>query len=124
MKIANYTPHEVVVYNPPPDGECAVIDDSTCHLYLPSGLQAQVAILPEPQEPLEDGCPTCTIQYGDASLPPGHEPDAYAIVSTMFADAYRRQNGYDSIQLLVPDFGPSATRKDGQVVSVRRLIRR
>jgi hypothetical protein len=113
MKIVNYTPHDVVVENG---------DD--IYIYPESRLKAQVKMLPVPADTLEDGCPTCHIEYGEALLPAGHDPEAYAVVSTMFADAYRRQHGYDSIQLLVPDSGPSATRKDGQVASVRHLIRR
>jgi hypothetical protein len=51
------------------------------------------------------------------------EPRRY-IVSTLFADAYRRQHGADDVELFVPDSGPSAIRENGQIVAVRALIRR
>lgn len=45
------------------------------------------------------------------------------IVSKLFADAYRSQEGNPDIELFVPDSGPSAIRENGQIVAVRSLIR-
>ena len=113
MTIINYTPHDVVVR--PLSGAPDI-------LYPTSGTVPRVEMKSVEAAPLPDGCPTITVEYGAAELPAGHPHEC--IVSTMFADAYRRQHGQDGAQLFVPDSGPSAIREAGQIVAVRALIRR
>lgn len=108
----NYTPHAVTVR----------AGDGTEYVFHASGRVPRVAMQSEAAEPLSSGCPTIRVRYGEASLPEGERGPC--IVSTMFADAYRRQHGDDGIELFVPDSGPSAIRKNGQIVAVRALIRR
>lgn len=108
----NYTPHTVTVR------DASGLD----HVYPASGIVPRVAMISTQTAPLADGTPTCTVQYGEAALPEGHEGPC--IVSTMFADAYRAQHGANGVELFVPDSGPSAIRENGQIVAVRSLIRR
>ena len=110
--IINYTPHTVTVRT----------HGGKEYIYPATGKVARVEMLLCDQPLLDDGCPTCTVVYGEAQLPQGEE--GRYIVSTMFADAYRRQHGRNGIQLFVPDSGPDAIREGGQIVAVRRLIRR
>jgi hypothetical protein len=118
MRIVNLTPHDITIRR-------ASAPDT---VYPASGVQARVSMLTVPADPLDDGTPTCIIEYGAAELPVDPFADYLdplaRIVSTMFADAYRRQHGQDGVILLVPDSGPSAIRENGQVVAVTRLIRR
>lgn len=108
----NYTPHTVTVR------DAAGAD----HIYPASGIVPRVQMTATAAPDLPDGTPTCTVQYGAAVLPAGHEGPC--IVSTMFADAYRAQHEQDGVELFVPDSGPSAIRENGQIVAVRSLIRR
>lgn len=108
----NYTPHTVTVRD----------DDGREFMFPASGVFPRVAMLSSKAEPLSSGCPTITVEYGDAELPAGETGPC--IVSTMFADAYRKQHGQDGVELFVPDSGPSAIRENGQIVAVRSLIRR
>lgn len=121
----NYTPHEIRVR--PATGEDIV--------FPPTGTVARVAVTTTPCHPdLAHGLPTevrahvVHSTYGEATLP-GPLGDTY-IVSTMFADAFRRQHGDGrdatgrATQLYVPDSGPSAIRENGQIVAVRALIQR
>jgi hypothetical protein len=111
----NFTPHTVTVRD----------ESGNDHVYPPSGVVARVEMTSIPALPLSDGTPTCHVSYGIALLPEVHiEDGGKYIVSTMFADAYREQWGRDSIELFVPDSGPSAIRENGQIVSVKSLIRR
>lgn len=107
----NYTPHNVTV-----------MTDLLTIVYPTSGIVARVEMHSQSAPPWSDGCPTVIVTYGSADLPEGH--DGPCIVSTMFADAYRRQHGHDGIDLFVPDSGPSAIRENGQIVAVQALIRR
>lgn len=107
----NLTPHAITVRLP----------SGTDIVYPTSGDVARVSMATTDQAPLPDGCPTVTVEYGEATLPPGDGP---FIVSTMFADAYRRQHPDSAVRLFTPDSGPSAIREDGQIVAVRALIRR
>lgn len=108
----NYTPHDVTVQ----------AEDGSLHRFPASGIVPRVEMKTQPAEPLPDGCPTVRVEYGAAELPQG--TPTQCIVSTLFADAYRRQHGFDGIELFVPDSGPSAIRENGQIVAVRALIRR
>lgn len=108
----NITPHDITVTT----GEVDIV-------YPASGLVARVEMVSKPGPPLEDGCPTIMVSYGQAEMPEGITDDDLVIVSTMFADAYRRQHG-NKQELLVPDSGPSAVRKDGRIIAVKALIRR
>lgn len=108
----NYTPHTVTVR------DASGID----HIYPASGVVPRVEMRVESAESLPDGTPTCRVEYGAADLPSDHT--GACIVSTMFADAYRRQHGNDGVELFVPDSGPSAIREKGQIVAVCALIRR
>jgi hypothetical protein len=108
----NLTPHIVTVRGP----------DGVDHVFQPSGQVAKVEMKTQMAKPLEDGTPTCKVSYGSADLPVTGETQC--IVSTLFADAYRSQNGPGSVELFVPDSGPSAIRENGQVVAVRSLIRK
>jgi len=108
----NYTPHTVVVLD----------SDDKYHTFPTSGIVARVAMRTAPAADLTDGTPTITVEYGSADLPVGHSGPC--LVSTMFADAYRAQRGFDGVELFVPDSGPTAIRRDGQIVAVRALIRR
>lgn len=114
----NCTPHTVTVR-----AENALGTELHVYVYPPSGDVARVEMLSSDCDPLGDGCPTCSVEYGRAELP-GDTLARRFIVSTMFADAYRRQHGDDGVELLVPDSGPDAIREGGQIVAVRRLIRR
>lgn len=108
----NYTPHEVRI----------VDENNIPYSYPASGTVARVHVTSSPAEPLGFGVPTITVSYGAAELPEGHPRQC--LVSTMFADAYRRQHGQNDVELFVPDSGPTAIRRDGQIVAVRALIRR
>jgi hypothetical protein len=108
----NYTPHIVTVR------DAKGID----HIYPASGVVPRVAMLSAAAPTLPDGTPTITVEYGPAELPTDHVGPC--IVSTMFADSYRRQHGDNGIELFVPDSGPSAIRENGQIIAVRALIRR
>lgn len=107
----NYTPHTITVR-----------DDAREYLFPASGIVPRVSMSTTAQESLSSGCPTVTVEYGEAALPTGETGPC--IVSTMFADAYRRQHGSNGVELFVPDSGPSAIRENGQIVAVRALIRR
>ena len=109
----NCTPHTVTVRSV----------DGANYIFPVGFTVARVEMISTPSDPLEDGCPTSVCRYGAADLPPGERGERY-IVSTMFADAYRRQHGDDGVELFVPDSGPDAIRENGQIVAVRRLIRR
>jgi hypothetical protein len=109
----NYTPHTVTVR--PISGGPDIV-------YPASGVVPRVEMRSRSADPLPDGCPTIEVEYGDADLPEGHP--AECIVSTMFADTYRKQHGDDDVALYVPDSGPSSLRENGQIVAVRALIRR
>jgi hypothetical protein len=111
MQLINYTPHAVTVRRMGPD-----------IVYPASGVVPRVEMTSVEAGPLKDGCPTSTVCYGLAELPPDHPP--ICIVSTMFADRFRSARPHDPVILLVPDSGPSAIRRDGQIVAVRSLIRR
>jgi len=118
MRIINLTPHDVVAR--PSEGQDIV--------YPKTGIRALVEMVTTEAAPLPDGCPTCFVQYGPAIIPDdalelANGADDYAfVVSTMFATAYRAHGGQHKI--LVPDSGPDAVRENGQVVAVRRLIRK
>ena len=112
LPVINYTPHTVTVR----------AADGTEYVYPASGIVPRVAMAVTQAAPFSDGCPTIRVEYGAATLPDGHSGPC--IVSTMFADAYRRQHGDDGVELYVPDSGPSAIRSEGQIVAVRALIRR
>jgi hypothetical protein len=112
MSIINYTPHTVTVRD----------INNVDHIYPASGIIPRVAMHTTESIPLDDGTPIVTVQYGEATLPNGHTGPC--IVSTMFADAYRAQHGYDGIELFVPDSGPTAIRENGNIVAVRALIQR
>lgn len=108
----NYTPHAVTVRE---------LGTELEFHFPPSGIVPRVAMSSEPAGD-HCGCPCIRVEYGAAELPPGELGPC--IVSTMFADAYRRQHGDDGLELFVPDSGPSAIRENGQIVAVRSLIRR
>jgi len=107
----NYTPHDVTVRS----------ESGGEFMFQASGRVARVATTPVHAADYL-GCPCVRVEYGDAELPAGETGPC--IVSTMFADAYRRQHGDDGVELFVPDSGPSAIRENGQIVAVRALIRR
>ena len=108
----NYTPHTVTV---------RPIVGGTDFVYPPSGTVPRVE-MKSVDAGDHCGCPCIRVEYGAAELPAGETGPC--IVSTMFADAYRRQHGDDGVELFVPDSGPSAIREHGQIVAVRALIRR
>lgn len=110
----NYTPHTVTVRH--------THDPNLEFVYPASGVVPRVEMKTTTAPNLPDGCPTVVVEYGAANLPEGERGPC--IVSTMFADAYRRQHGRNGVELFVPDSGPSAIRENGQVVAVRALIRR
>lgn len=113
----NLTPHTVTVR--PVDGTGREF------VYPPSGSVARVQMVETPDAPTHDGCPCVTVEYGVADFPPDLPlPPTSYIVSTMFADAFRRQHPLSQIALYVPDSGPTAVREGGQIVAVRRLIRK
>ena len=119
----NFTPHDVTV-----QGEDATF------VFPATGVVARVASTAHPfyraprRGDVPDECPVVEVEYGDADLPLPF--GSTLIVSTMFADAFRRQHGDGrdqygrATQLYVPDSGPTAIRENGQVVAVRRLIAR
>jgi hypothetical protein len=108
----NYTPHTVTVR-----------DASGKDFVFPaSGIVPRVEMSATPQKPI-DGCPTILVEYGVAVLPKDHPKQC--IVSTMFADAYRKtHDNFWEVELFVPDSGPTAIRENGQIIAVRALIRR
>ena len=123
MRIINLTPHDVVVR--PAEGQQDIV-------YPKTGIRALVEMRAKEADPLPDGCPTCFMEYGPygpisipaeaLSLAQSSDEDYAFLVSTMFATAYRDHS--DAHQILVPDSGPDAIRENGQVVAVRRLIRK
>lgn len=108
----NYTPHTVTVRD----------SSGKDFVFQPSGIVPRVEMSSTPSNPV-DGCPTILVEYGTAVLPKDHPRQC--IVSTMFADVYRRtHDSFDGTELFVPDSGPTAIRENGQIVAVRALIRR
>lgn len=108
----NYTPHTVTVR-----------DSAGKDFVFPaSGIVPRVEMSSTPSKPVIDGCPTILVEYGVAVLPKDHPRQC--IVSTMFADVYRRTHDTNEVELFVPDSGPTAIRENGQIVAVRALIRR
>jgi hypothetical protein len=108
----NYTPHTVTV---------RPVSGGPDFVYPPSGIVPRVEMTSVDAGD-HFGCPCIRVEYGAAELPAGETGPC--IVSTLFADAYRRQHGDDGVALFVPDSGPSAIRENGQIVAVRALIRR
>jgi len=108
----NLTPHTV-----------SIIGDTEEFTFPPSGYVARVAMTTTPSVELtrEVGLPIHTVEYGEAEVPPEFRGKDL-IVSSMFADAYRTQHGFDGQRLFVPDSGPSAIREDGQIRAVRQLL--
>lgn len=114
-----------MIYNFTPNTVTVLDDHGIEHVFSPDGRVARVEMKTIPSTILSDGTPTSIVTYGEAILPTIDYLDdiaIIAIVSTMFADAYRIQQGFDNIRLLVPDYGPTAVRKDGQIIAVRSLI--
>jgi hypothetical protein len=107
----NYTPHTVTVRD----------SSGKDFVFPPSGIVPRVEMSSTPAKPI-DGCPTIFVEYGVADLP------KQCIVSTMFADVYRKNHWLESVELFVPDLlytalrGPTAIRENGQIVMA--LIRR
>jgi hypothetical protein len=122
MKLINLTPHVVTVRTVNGDIQ-----------FQPSGKVARVNMDSTNIDPVHDDItdmdvPVVKVSYGKAELPIDITMQEYhnigCIVSTMFADAYRAQNGISLPFLFVPDSGPSAIRENNQIVAVRALIAR
>lgn len=107
----NLTPHSVTVLTT--NGDV---------VFPPSGLNARVNMVNKELEPLNNGVPVVSVEYGEAILPDGITGPV--IVSTMFADAFRNQFPDSTQELYVPDSGPSAVRDNGHIKAVRALIRK
>jgi hypothetical protein len=128
----NLTPHEVVI-RVPADAEVPL---ECAHTTLPSGerevrippsgsiARVQMATYPSVITTLDHaGIPCHRVEYGPTTIPEGVDCSKSLIVSTMFADAFRRQHPTEiGLVLLVPDSGPSAIREDGRFVAVRQLL--
>ena len=102
-KIMNLTPHGVALAN--------AAGEITATLQ-PSGKVARMAVNREETGTLM-GLPVSTSVFGEVVGLPDPAPETIYLVSTLIAQAVRRRD------VVSPDTGPSAVRKDGQVVAVR-----
>lgn len=108
MKFINLTPHTVRV---------ADANDNVIFSLDPSGAKAIARTTPDIIASIDD-IPLSATKYGAISGLPDPVPDTLYIVSTLiFAhpDVAHRND------LVVPDSGPDAIRRDGQPYAVRRF---
>lgn len=108
MNFVNLTPHTIRV---------ADSNDTVIFVSEPSGARATVRTSPNVVRHI-DGIPMSVTAYGPISGLPDPKPDTLYIVSTMIF-AHPDVQGRDD--LVVPDSGPDAIRKDGQPYAVRRF---
>jgi hypothetical protein len=80
--------------------------------FPPSGTTARLATSAEIVGSLM-GCPITRTSFGEITGLPETKPGVVYLVSTLVAQAARRAD------VVAPDTGPTAVRKDGQVVAVR-----
>ena len=106
MKLVNLTPHAISLANEA--GEIVTT-------IPPSGTIARVATVSAKLDEI-DGVPVNLQSFGEVSGIPEPEEGVRYITSTLVAQAARRPD------VLAPDTGPTAVRKDGQVVAVRAFV--
>lgn len=106
--IINLTPHEIVVRNS--KGEFR---------YPPSGQVCRCQVEAVACQPVDD-VDVVQSSFGVLSGLPEPAKDAIYLVSTPAAQAAALQGRTDVVS---PDTGPTATRRDGQVVAVARFQR-
>lgn len=111
--ILNLTPHAIGVL----DG----VDGVTVHTIAPSGQVARVAATPVLQGTLglPGGVvvPVTSTSYGDVEGVPAPGGEKFLVSSLVLDRLGPEYRG----QAFAPDTGPSAVRKDGQVVAVRQF---
>ena len=107
-KFVNLTPHTVRVVND---------NDEVIFVSEESGQRASVRTSPNVVRHI-DGVPMSVTSYGPINGLPGPEPGTLYIVSTMI---FAHPDVADRNDLVVPDSGPDAIRKDGQPYAVRRF---
>lgn len=111
--ILNLTPHAIGVL----DG----VDGVTVHTIAPSGRVARVAATPVLQGTLglPGGVvvPVTSTSYGDVEGVPAPGGEKFLVSSLVLDRLGPEYRG----QAFAPDTGPSAVRKDGQVVAVRQF---
>ena len=109
----NLTPHAIGVL----DG----VDGVTVHTIAPSGQVARVAATPVLQGTLglPGGVvvPVTSTSYGDVEGVPAPGGEKFLVSSLVLDRLGPEYRG----QAFAPDTGPSAVRKDGQVVAVRQF---
>lgn len=115
-KLENWTEHEIVLRLPSED-ELVI---------PPSGKVARVKKEKKSQTPvvIDDRIvPVSGDSTGPVDFPSDHKGPA--IVSSMFADAYREQFPESGRILFVPDTGPTAIRDErGRILAVKGLIQK
>lgn len=111
MKIVNKTPH-IVRVQAKEGGE--IVE------FLPDETPARAS---QTNEYLGEigGLPIFSVKYGQVEGLPPFEEGTYYIVSAILRDAASAA-GRTTKDLLIPDSGPTAVRKDGLVYAVRGMI--
>lgn len=102
-QVLNLTPHAISV---------ADVDGNIVVTYPPSGVAARLAISQEVVGELGGALIKRTV-FGDTSGVPDAVVGTMYIVSTLIAQHVKRAD------VVSPDTGPTALRKDGQVVAVK-----
>jgi len=102
-KVINLTPHAISL---------AEVDGNVIETFAPSGTVARVATTSEVVAELM-GRPVSRTSFGEVTGVPAPVEGVVYLVSTLVAQAARRPD------VVSPDTGPTAIRKDGQVVAVR-----
>jgi hypothetical protein len=102
-EVINLTPHAVSL---------ADADGNVIATFPPSGQVARVATTTEVVGELM-GRPISRTTFGEVTGVPAPAEGVVYLVSTLVAQAARRSD------VVSPDTGPTAVRKDGQVVAVR-----
>jgi hypothetical protein len=105
MEFVNCTPHRIVVNV-----------DGTEQAFEPSGILPRIETIETPAVEIE-GIPTITVTRGKVENLPVAEEGVVLIVSGMVLA------GTDRLDIVAPDTGKTAIRKDGRIVAVRRFIR-
>lgn len=107
MKVVNKTPHKVVIVDE---------NNNIVKIYNPDTTTIRLAVKTVPGEPLPDGTPTSTTQFGQAEGLPEYHPEIYYIVSQLVKNALP-----DRKDLLVP--AEVVRDQDGNIIGCKSLGR-
>lgn len=101
QEVVNLTPHAI-----------SVMTEEGIRTFEPSGVVARVQTTTETLESVS-GVPVSRTQFGEVSGLPAPKSGVVYIASSLVASHAKRPD------VLSPDTGPTAIRKDGQIVAVR-----